>query len=499
MTALTAPTPAPASPPDSCRVYTPPSLADAIARRLGDDGAAAWLEPSVGPGEFLRAIAALEVPASRVTAVDIDCGKCQHLNLAQVLEGQDFIRWSLDTRLRFDRIVGNPPYVALSQVPEPLHSAALQMHTPWKRSVRKKSNYWFAFVCAILSVLREGGSLGLILPASWDYADYNEEMRHLLPSLFRRFEVHRSQKPLFNGVGEGAVVIIGQGFRETPEDDQRHEHANLAALIAALQERPVDRPRLAAAPENPATAQDGRIRQLKDIADVQIGAVTGHASFFLFNEEQRASSGLPPQCFKPILSRAKHIVTPEVTREHWGRLRDSGERVWLFSPTEESLGLESVRAYLALPEDQGGCNREAFKVKNRDPWHTVVLPGAVDGFMSGMSVTGPFICMNAMPELTASNTLYVVKFRPHITGAARYGWALSLLSSHSHVYVLRLLRLYADGLRKHEPKDLLRIELPQPKRATEDEARELYQEAVCLHLRGEQARARCMADESVEV
>lgn len=496
---MTATTPAPASPPASCKVYTDLALAAAIVRRLGDDGAASWLEPSVGPGAFLSGIACLEVPASRVTAVDIDRDVCRHRDLAQVLEGQDFVRWSLDTLQRFDRVVGNPPYVALSLVPDPLRAAALQVCTPWNHVARKKWNYWMVFVCAILRVLRSGGSLGLILPASWDYADYSQEMRERLPSLFRRFEVHRCHKPLFGGVGEGVIVLIAEGFQETPQTDQRREHPDMASLVAAL-DQGAEAAWVPLAPAGPLANDAARVCQLKDVADVRIGAVTGDAKYFLFDEARRQSSGMPPECFKPILSRARHIKTPEATREHWESIRDDGERAWLFAPTPQSLADRAVQAYLALPQEEGGCNRQAFKVRHREPWYSVNSPGQAHGFMSGMSVAGPFICMNSAPELTASNTLYVVEFRPHITPQDRYAWALSLLSSRSHVCVLRLLRLYADGLRKHEPKDLLRIEMPQPcKPHSLPQIKDLYQEAVCLHLRGQQADARRIADENVEV
>lgn len=486
-----------ASPPNSCCVYTPQPLADAIARRLGDNETALWLEPSVGPGVFLISIAALEVPASRVTALDIALDVCEHRHLAQVLGGQDFVRWALNTPAKFDRVVGNPPYLKSSQVPEPLRQAALQVCVPWGGAVSKKSNYWLVFVCAILKVLRAGGSLGLVLPSAWEYADYSQEMRERLPGLFRRFEVHRSHKSLFGKVGEGAVVLIAEGYGQAHERASRHEHADMASLIAALSQA-ADAPH-AAQEAAPLVVGTGPVRQLKDVAQVRIGAVTGDAKYFLFDEKRRQDSGMPLECFKPILTRAKHLNAPQVTRAYWESLRDKGERVWLFSPTPQSLCDHAVRAYLDLPPDKGGCNRDAYKVKNRKSWHSVGLPGEAHGFLSGMSVSGPFICMNAMPDLTASNTLYVVEFHRDIIEAERYAWALSLLSSHSRMCVLKLLRLYTDGLQKHEPKDLLRVELPTPKSPRSlEEIKETYRNAVCLHLKGHQEAARRIADENIE-
>jgi hypothetical protein len=76
------------SAPDSCKVYTEQALADAIVHRLGDDGTASWLEPSVGPGAFLVGIASLGVKAARITALDIERNVCEHPDLAPFWKGR---------------------------------------------------------------------------------------------------------------------------------------------------------------------------------------------------------------------------------------------------------------------------------------------------------------------------------------------------------------------------------------------------------------------------
>src|SRR6266850_3524896 len=105
------------SPPDSCKVYTDPELARAMVRALGDVPGGKWLEPAHGKGAFLHALASFGVSKERVTAIDLDSASCDADELAVTQRGVDFLQWSTQTNSRFDRIVGNPPYVAISRLP----------------------------------------------------------------------------------------------------------------------------------------------------------------------------------------------------------------------------------------------------------------------------------------------------------------------------------------------------------------------------------------------
>jgi hypothetical protein len=107
----------PAPPADPLgRVYTPLPLARAIAGRLfmGGPGPAVVVEPSVGPGAFLRA-AREAWPAARRLAVDLD-PLAEGLALADESLVADWTgpRPELELPLPYERslCLGNPPYVS---------------------------------------------------------------------------------------------------------------------------------------------------------------------------------------------------------------------------------------------------------------------------------------------------------------------------------------------------------------------------------------------------
>jgi adenine-specific DNA-methyltransferase len=160
----------------------------------------------------------------------------------------------------------------------------------------------------------------------------------------------------------------------------------------------------------------------------QLGGVTGDASYFLMNEEKRVSHELPTNALTPVLSKARHLTKASIDKTEWERQKKSGERIWLFNPQKNLVKNSNIRRYLRLKLDKGGCNREAYKVSNRDPWYQTPLPTKVDAFLSSMSQQGPWLCINEMKTLNATNTLYVVTFSDR-EKSVWYMWALTLFTS----------------------------------------------------------------------
>ncbi len=461
--------------PETCSIYTPAPLAAAMVRTLGDSPLEMWLEPCVGQGVFVTKLAEVGVPPSRIVAVDLDKVPWPSDELAQTHRGTEFLAWSLKTHLRFDKIIGNPPYLNLDEVSPLIKRAALKFRMPDGSPIGGGSNCWVAFLCASISLLREGGGICFVLPASWDYADYAAALRDLLPSQFARFEVHRSRKPLFDSVQDGSIVIVGRGYRRSVERSVRYEYDSVDQMIAALgDERYLETSANEGAPPDVVPAQ-GMCR-LGDVVDIGLGGVTGDSRFFLLTESQRIERNLPTACLRPALSKARHLTTGEMTKSDWESLRDRNERIWLFHPVPRTIHHPAVQAYLRLPSHLGGCRRDRYKIENRSPWYLTPLPKRVDGFISGMTQFGPWICLNSMPGLTATNTLYTVHFRKTLTKDEQAAWALSLLAARAGRPNNNSARVYPQGLAKYEPGDLLDLPLQVPHKV--DGALARYRNAV---------------------
>lgn len=486
-------------PPKSGTVYTPRELATAVVSALQPAQGLTWLEPCIGDGALLQALNDAGVKPDCVTGLDLEETESNADRFCRrpVLRGSDFLDWAQKTPTRFDRIVANPPYVPLSKIPPQLLHTALQIKDPDDKPVRKGANYWFAFLCASLKLLNPGGSLAFILPAAWDYADYAEPVRRRLVDLFGRVEVHRCNKPLFNSVNDGCVVLIARQFGVAGKRLERYDHESSQHLIRKLFATAQQPEELPAATQHPVVPMDGKGKRLGDIIDLKLGGVTGDASYFLLTETQRKEHNLPKTAFVRVLSRAWHIESGHVTLAHWKTLKADDERVWLFRPDGDALRHPDVEKYRKRGEN-GDCNKQAFKIKNRDPWYITPMPEKVHGFMTGMSRHGIWCCLNEMKGLNATNTLYVVTFKHASTLDERAAWSMALLTTSVQKSLPALVKLgrrrqYPDGLLKFEPGDLLELRIPEPTRT--QGAHERYLEATRRLIAGDTVGAGSIADE----
>lgn len=482
------------SPPESCKVYTPSKLAAAMIKAVGKRAGQSWLEPSVGQGVFLQELHKLGVPAASITGIDLEPAPAPSDKLGTVKRGVDFLRWCTVTRSRFHRVVANPPYVSLLDLPHHARITARQLELASSPGpLPARSNLWAAFLIGALKLLKKGGALTIVLPASWDFADYAGKLRSEVPKLFRDWICLRCEEPLFPGVLEGSIVLVGRGFKEKHVHTSRISCLRLDDLI--LQLIALGKQKKSAASKRKRASSTKTERTLADIVDLRLGGVTGDADYFLLTERRRNELGLPINAMRPVLSKASHLIAAKMTATAWSKLREKEARVWLFRPGKGTITHPNVQRYLRKRIKTGGCNRKGEKVRNRDVWHQVVLPRGIDGFISGMSKCGPWLALNGMKSLTATNTLYTVHFKRRAAADEKAAFGLALLSTKVRKQLPALQRRYAAGLGKFEPGDLQSLKFPAyqvPANAAAD-----YRKAVKALLEGSVSAATAIANRSL--
>jgi adenine-specific DNA-methyltransferase len=448
-----------------------------------------WLEPGCGNGVFLQAMCARGIPRSNIQAVDLETARSDHDSCAKVLRGVDFLSWAFDNVGKFNCIVGNPPYVAIRELPEPLRSVAAHVLDHRGTPVGMRANTWYAFLQASVYLLQDGGNLAFVLPAACEYADYCEPGRASITQMFERVDLIRSKRPLFSYVQEGAAVLVCQNKGQHSGLFRRHEVSDLEETIDRL--RQLSNHKARACTLNSIKPTRGLVR-LGDVLSIRLGGVTGDAEYFTISEQRRRELRLPIGSVRPVLSKCRHIRKPWITERDWRLLKEAGQRVWLFNPRMSLTHNPAVRKYLCLDEQAGGCRRKAFKVRNRDPWYQTPLTSSPDGFISGMSPDGVWMCFNEMHKLNATNTLYVVHFRPELSLNQRFALALGFLTTEGSKRLRRSRRRYADGLEKIEPGQLADLEVPQFIHVTK--AKQVYRKALLSLFNGDPRASRRLAD-----
>lgn len=463
-----------------CCVATPAVVADAMVRAIGDGPELRWLEPCVGGGAIVKAMRRSGVERERIRGVDLNSAPDVADELADVLRGVEFLTWASATTERFDRIVANPPYIPLVRAPKPARDAALQLRF---RGIAfdRRANCWAAFLLASIRLLRDGGSLVFLLPAAWEYAGYARALRRRIGHWFSSVSVIRSREPMCDNVSDANVVVVASGFRHGPKALQHIEVTDADAAVAAMFEAtPLGLPRKV--PRARATGVT-----LGDILKIRIGTVAGDAQVFMLTDKQRRDFHLPETALRPVVTRARHVMSPWITRREWLNLRNDGERIWLFAPSDTDLEDPGVSSY--IERSSVLVKRDGYKLSRRRHWYEVPEAPPADVFLSGMSKVGPVMCLRRMKDLSATNTLYVGEFKVVTALEDRAGWALSFLSTTTRRALARVARRYPDGLLKIEPGDLMRVKLRTP--CSNDQALETYKLALeTLHSDGIVAAAR---------
>ena len=481
-------------PPPSCKVYTPSRLARAMVEAVNDENRVQrWLEPSCGRNAFIEAIHGLNVPRAKIVGVDLDARQSKLDRLGMVSRGKDFFSWSKNRSKRFDCVVGNPPYVAINRLARKLQKSAMEILNLDGSPIGLGANTWYPFLVQSIRLLRDQGNLAFILPASCEFSNYSEIGRINLTSMFGRVDFIRSQKPLFHDVSDGSVILICRNKGGKSRLFRRHEVPDIDSAIARL--AILDSTRAKACPVALKTCRIANTKKCSEVFEVKIGGVTGDASYFVMPDSRRKELGLPVSAMTPVVSKARQITLPLHSLKSWQNHRENDERIWLFRPQGKCLNHKKVAAYLKRSTANGGCNKKAYKIQNRSPWYLTPLPEQIDGFISGMSSAGLWMCMNEMPDLVATNTIYVTSFVEDLTRAEKYAWALSLMTTPVNRQTKRSTRTYADGLSKLEPGEIEDLMLPIPPKIPN--AVSLYQKVCSLYLNNQKSCAIKMADDLV--
>jgi adenine-specific DNA-methyltransferase len=478
--------------PSSSTVFTPEILAAAMVGAAGSGPGLAWLDPCVGDGAFIAAMSQTGVPPQRIRALDISPAPAQCDSLARTERSVDFIDWAARQTATVDRIVMNPPYVALSKLRGIPRERALQLELSDGLRLPLRANYWCAFILCGIQCLRPGGTMVAVLPAAWEFAQYAASIRDEVYKAFGEVTVIRCKRPLFPTVQEGTVVIVARRRGETSMTQRYASTPDLEGMVAALREIAGHQiPQGTTMVRRLAPVAERQTR-LGDLLHIRIGAVTGHAQYFLLTEQERLALSLPRSAVRPAVSRSRHLTAAFMTQQEWESLRDRGERVWLFRPPDATLSHPAVDRYLQRGK-AGTCNVDGFKVRSRDPWHRTPLPGRIDGFLSGMSKQLPFLSICSMDRLIATNTLYVVRFKRAREARDQAAIGLALLTSKVRRELALHVRVYADGLVKFEPNELARILVPSVSNSLD--AVNIFKRATALLLAGDEPAAEALADQ----
>jgi adenine-specific DNA-methyltransferase len=378
--------------------YTPPELAEFLARWIGEIKPKAWLEPSCGNGVFFSAM--MTVAGSKkaeVLGFELDSGEAakarsrmSESSCAGAVRSEDFLGWAIkelgEGGRRFDAILGNPPFVRYQYLPPEFQLNSERIFTALKCGFTKHTNAWVPFILASMALLRPGGRLAMVVPAEIIHVTHAQSLRAYLGSQCKRLVVIDPEELWFQDTLQGAVLLLA----EKKSAGEKSQGVGLYPVRNRefLQKSPRDIFN-APTPINGKTVQGkwtralldipargllndlekhAEVHRFDDIASVDVGIVTGANKFFLVDNDTVERFNLS-RWAHPMFGRSEHcpgVIYDE--GQHRSNAKNGSPTNFLWFD-EGAKRDKAVQAYVKVGEEQHLHTR--FKCRVRSPWYTV--------------------------------------------------------------------------------------------------------------------------------
>lgn len=295
--------------------YTPPAVARFLAHWVHQAGPKI-LEPSCGDGRILRELSAITDHAHGVELVAREAKKSR--DFASV-DTENLFTWLHKTQLgSWDGVAGNPPYIRFGNRASEQRDPALELMRRVGLRPTKLTNAWVPFVVASTTLARDGGRVGLVVPAELLQVTYAAQLREFLLSRYREITLVTFERLVFDGILQEVVLFCGVvGPGPAHIRTVRLGDANDLNALGDKDFTNESAPALLHEKEkwtkyflDPAQIrllrglkQSATMIRLGELADVDVGIVTGRNSFFTFTDAKAQALGLRAHCV-PLVSRS---------------------------------------------------------------------------------------------------------------------------------------------------------------------------------------------------
>jgi len=468
--------------------YTPDDLATFLCEWVLEINPKHVLEPSCGDGVFLRALCNAGVPARlAVTALELDHAEAAKakrrareagLQSAKVHVG-DFLTWALESfgkeEAVFDAVVGNPPFVRYQYLPAPFQVKAEQVFCELGLPFTKHTNAWVPFILASMRMLRPGGRLAMVVPAEIIHVLHAQSLRSYLGKECRRLVVVDPEELWFAGTLQGAVLLLAE-----KRQDERDKAEGLGIYPVRNREFLRVKPaKVFAAPQSingktvagkwtralldkevrdlfDELAEHEEVHRFSDVADVDVGIVTGANKFFLVTDDVVANNGLE-RWAHPMFGRSEHC--PGIiydSRQHAANAKDGNPTNFLWFQDNGPLRYKKSRAYIEAGEDDSLHTR--YKCRIRSPWFSVPSVYSTEIGMLKRSHDLPRLILNKVGAYT-TDTAYRIRV---LNGTSPEKLVACFINGLTALSAELEGRHYGGGVLELVPSEIEKMVLPMP-------------------------------------
>ena len=469
--------------------YTPSDLANFLTRWVSHIAPKTILEPSCGDGAFLAEIGNV-IPSAAAKAFEIDeaeAAKAHHTASASGLrnisiENDDFLGWACDylgsSKTKFDAVLGNPPFIRYQYLPAIFQARSEYIFDALECKFTKHTNAWVPFILASMKMLKPGGRLAMVVPAEVIHVTHAQSLRSYLGRECRRLVILDPEELWFEGTLQGAVLLMAEKKRNSRVHSEGlviHPVRGREFLAADPEEifrkgKPINGKTVAGkwtrAILEPSTRDlldeleaHADIRRFDDVAEVDVGIVTGANKFFLVDDATVKKYGLSKWAH-PMFGRSQHCPGIIYDQEQHRRNAEKGDPtnfVWFHDNAVEQNQI--AKSYITLGEKQKLHTR--YKCRIRKPWYSVPSVYSTEVGMLKRAHDTPRLILNELHAFT-TDTAYRVRAKQGSAAQLVYGFVNSLTALSAELEG----RHYGGGVLELVPSEIERLLMPNPTKMT---------------------------------
>ena len=471
--------------------YTPPDLAQFLVKWVGGISPKSILEPSCGDGVFFEALRQLpkipkvlgfeldEIEAEKAHKRATDLG----LSKAEI-RSTDFLGWALDNidsgAGQFDAIVGNPPFVRYQYLPPTFQERAEEIFRRLDCKFTKHTNAWVPFILASFELLKPGGRLAMVVPSEIIHVMHAQSLRTYLGEQAKRLIVIDPEEIWFEGTLQGAVLLLaekkktakthGEGLGILPvkgRDFLKRDPEEVFHAPQAMNGKTVEGKWTRALLE-PATRdlldeliERNVARRFDDVAQVDVGIVTGANKFFLVEDETVKKFGLQKWAH-PMFGRSEHC--PGVVydaRQHKENAAKGKPTNFIWFPDRDVEATARGKNYIERGEKERLHTR--YKCRIRNIWYSVPSVYATDVGMLKRSHDTPRLILNTLKAYT-TDTAYRIRAKEGSASQLVYGFLNGLTALSAELEG----RHYGGGVLELVPSEIEKLLIPPPSKIKPD-------------------------------
>jgi adenine-specific DNA methylase len=440
------------------------------------------LEPSAGDAAFLvaavdrlRALTPGKDSCPTVDGVEIHAHSArvaqQRVRLAggnAQIRHSDF--FEVEPEPGYDTVIGNPPYIRYQEFSGESRARAREAALRGGVSLTGLASSWAAFTIHSAMFLKQGGRLGLVLPAELLSVNYAAPVRRFLFNRFRDVQLVLFEEQVFPEAEADVVLLLADGYLEGPARHatirQSKNAADLASLGAGQIWTPTDpAAKWTSSLIDPSAIEPmhglldrGLFTSLETWGDTTLGIVTGNNKYFTLSPQRVKELGLRRnELLRLSPPGSSHLRGLSLSRAMLTKLGREGYATYLFYPSDPP----SAEAAAYIEDGHRTGVDTAYKCRVRKTWYQVPLVPAADLLLTCMNADTPRLSANEA-KARHLNSVHGVYLDDAHRELGRELLPLASLNSVTLLHAEMVGRAYGGGILKIEPKEADVWAMPSP-------------------------------------